>query len=36
VENSHVPKMLFVFLVKILPAIFFGIGKFLPTLKLDS
>jgi hypothetical protein len=36
VENRHVPKKLFLFFVKILPAIFFGIGEFSPILKPDS
>ena len=35
-ENRHVPKKLFLFFVKILPAIFFGIGEFSPILKPDS
>ncbi len=32
VENRHVQKKLFLFFVNISPAIFFGIGKFLPIL----
>jgi hypothetical protein len=36
VENSHVPKKLFLFFVKILLAIFFGVDKFSPTLKPES
>ena len=35
-ENRHVPKKLFLFFVKISPAIFFGLGKFSPILKPDS
>ncbi len=36
VENRHVLKKLFLFFVKILPAIFFGIGEFSPIIKPDS
>ncbi len=36
VENRHVTKKVFLFFVKILPAIFFGIGEFSPILKPDS
>jgi hypothetical protein len=36
VKKIHVPKMLFLFFAKTLPAIFFGAGEFLSNLKPNS